>query len=219
MTNRISRRLSQVCHQDASGPVGADLQHNSQLLARVAWVWRCVCLGLLLAGSAQAAEPFEAMVLRVVDGDTLWVLPQAAATPRDSAVPVTPARRLKLRIEGIDAPEICQAHGLAAQRFLERSVLHATIRVQVLGDDRYRRQLAEVFTLDGVDLAALMVREGQAWSYRTGWKRGRYAAEENQARKAGAGLFADPKPQYPRAFRVAHGPCHTVSRQPPMPGH
>jgi endonuclease YncB( thermonuclease family) len=218
MMHRISRAFFQVCHQDATRAVGEGLQHNSSIFEIVRKGWRHACLALLVQGAAQAAEPFDATVLRVVDGDTLWVLPLAIpAASQDGAVPPPAVRRIKLRIEGIDAPEICQSHGAKSQRFLERWVLHATVRVRAQGQDRYRRQLAQVHAPDGQDIAAVMVREGQAWSYRTRWTRGAYAAEERAAQKERLGLFADPQARYPRDFRAEHGPCFVTPRQAPMP--
>lgn len=217
MIYKIPRVLSQVCHQDAGRAVGAHLQHNSSILERIGQWLGAVCLLVLMQGAALAAESFPARVLRVVDGDTLWVMPQHEVQVRRAGGALERSGRIKLRIEGIDAPEICQAHGRTAQRFLERWVLQQTVQVHVQGSDRYRRLLVQVQAQDGQDIGAVMVREGHAWSYRTGWTRGIYAAEERAAMREEAGLFADPKARYPRDFRAVHGPCHVVPRQKPMP--
>ena len=123
---------------------------------------------LLPAGNAQAAKLFTGVVTHVSDGDTLWVLPDSGGAPR------------KLRLDGIDAPEICQQGGLASRRALEKAVLHRPVQVQVRRRDDFDREIARVF-IDGRDLGAQLVGGGQAWSYR--WRRstGPYAAEEAQA--------------------------------------
>lgn len=149
---------------------------------------------LLLAVNAQAARVFTAVVTHVSDGDTLWVLPDSGGPSR------------KLRLDGIDAPEICQHGGVHARAALERLALNQRVTVQVRRRDDYGRELARV-QVDRQDLGSLMVREGQAWSSR--WRRhpGPYATEESDAREARRGLFAADRPEPPRDFRRRHGPC------------
>lgn len=157
---------------------------------------------------ARALDPFDAQVVRVVDGDTVWVLP---VDPRVS-VPAsgTPPRPgwVKLRIEGIDAPEICQAHGEASSRYLERWLLRQRVRVELIARDDYGRWLAWLDTPQGEDVGRTMVQLGHAWSYHHRWSRGVYATEEAAASDAGLGLFADPQAQYPRDFRDRNGSCY-----------
>ncbi len=154
---------------------------------------------LFITGNVDAATVFNGKVTYVADGDTLWVQPDTGGTPR------------KLRIDGIDAPEICQAGGAASRALLAQMVLHQQVRVAVRRQDVYGRGLARVW-LNGNDLGAQMVRSGQAWSYR--WRRdtGPYAAEETLARGSGLGLFAARQAELPRDFRKRHGACHVLSR-------
>ena len=151
---------------------------------------------ILFCQDIQAAERFVGKAVFVTDGDTLWVEPDAGG----------PAR--KLRIDGIDAPEICQPGGLAARSALAGQVLHQTVRVQVKRLDDYGRGLARI-TVNDRDVGAYLVRSGQAWSYR--WRRssGPYSAEETAARQSGAGLFEVGQPELPREFRKRHGSCPT----------
>lgn len=153
--------------------------------------------GFLVAGNSQAKGSFAAKVSFVSDGDTLWVQPDSGGPPR------------KLRIDGIDAPEICQTGGAASREVLAQRALHKRVSVSVRRYDTYGRGLARI-QLGGDDLGAQMVRAGQAWSYR--WRRdpGPYAAEEAVARKSRRGLFATGQPELPRHFRKRHGPCHAV---------
>ncbi len=155
----------------------------------------CSLLLLCLAGNAQASETFFGQVTHVTDGDTLWVQPEAGGAAR------------KLRMLGMDAPEICQSGGKAARDLLAQWALQRRVTVKVSYYDRWGRGLATV-ALDGKDLGAQMVSAGQAWSY--GW-RGRpgiYAAEETRARQSRLGVFAASRPESPRAFRKRHGSCH-----------
>ncbi|QHE87905.1 thermonuclease family protein [Hydrogenophaga sp. BPS33] len=150
-------------------------------------------------GVASADEPptetvYAARVSRVFDGDTLWVKP------------LDGGRYRKLRIDGIDAPEICQGGGIASRDALARRVLHQVVEVRVRGSDDYGRGIAKL-RHQSDDVAAWMVVQGQAWSYRWGRSLGPFKSEEAQARQARKGLFADASPELPRAFRQRHGPC------------
>lgn len=164
---------------------------------------RLLCAGrvlmpFLMAGFVQASELFTGIVTYVSDGDTLWVAPDDGGAPR------------KLRIDGIDAPEICQAGGIAAREVLTRQVLRQRVAVAVRRHDDYGRGLAQV-QRGAEDMGALMVREGQAWSYRYRNNPGMYAAEERQARSLRRGLFMADRPERPGAFRKRHGSCHPVT--------
>lgn len=159
---------------------------------------------LLIAGSGQfswatapfdAKRPWYAEVTYVTDGDTLWVRPEAGSPPR------------KLRLDGIDAPEICQAHGVAAREALMRRVLHRQVTVSSRATDDYDRTLVTL-RLEGEDVGGWMVAQGHAWSYRFRRDAGPYAAEEKRARRAGRGLFADASAERPRDFRKRHGSCY-----------
>lgn len=144
------------------------------------------------------------VVTRVVDGDTVWV---RTATPSQGA---RGGGILKVRILGIDAPEICQPGGPEALATLRDHVLGQTVTLNSpshRSHDDYGRVLASL-DKQGEDVGRSMVRRGQAWSY--GYRRdpGPYAAEQIQARSAGVGLFAQADAESPRSFRKRHGSCH-----------
>lgn len=143
---------------------------------------------------APAGEAWTGTVTRVSDGDTLWVRPAEGGRP------------VKVRIEGIDAPEICQAGGRDARRALERRVLRRTVRLETVARDDWGRRIARV-SLDGQDVGERLVREGHAWSDRYRDRPGPYADQEQAARVARRGLFAAPEPMPPRDFRRMHGAC------------
>jgi endonuclease YncB( thermonuclease family) len=150
---------------------------------------RVLVLGLLwMAGTSHA---LVGEVIRVSDGDTLWVRP-------------ADARPVKVRLQGIDAPEHCQAGGPEAREALAARVLHRQVEIDIRARDVYGRAVA-VLWLEGEDISGWMVRQGHAWSYRR-----QYATEQAQARRLGRGLFAEANPDEPRSFRKAHGPCDTA---------
>jgi micrococcal nuclease len=168
------------------------------------WIW--VALGVLWSGPLTAREgafptfqtradgSYEARVTRVSDGDTLWVKP------------LTGGRYRKLRIDGVDAPEICQDGGKASRDALAARVLEKVVVVRERRRDDYGRPLVNL-RLGDEDVADWLVSEGQAWSYHWRHSQGPYAEQEAQARDNRKGLFAHERPEVPRDFRRRNGPC------------
>ncbi len=115
---------------------------------------------------------------RIVDGDTLAV------------------GRTRVRLEGIDAPEIAQTCqtatgetwdcGVAAAAMLRKLAEHKDVACDRSGFDRYRRTLATCFA-DGIDIDEAMVRVGLAWAFiRYSVV---YVGVEAEARKAKIGVW------------------------------
>lgn len=149
---------------------------------------------LLLAAAPLHAETFRGTVTHVSDGDTVWV--RAERGSEAAAV----------RLLGIDAPESCQSFGPQAKAALEQRVLHRTVLVRTRAVDGYQRRGARIEHA-GEDVNAWMVRQGYAWSMHYRGRSGAYARLELQARRAHAGLWAQPAPEDPRSFRQRFGPC------------
>lgn len=163
---------------------------------------------LLAAGSssALAAPPAKAawsgVVTYVVDGDTVRVRPPGGGKP------------VSIRLEGIDAPEICQAFGSASRDALMRQVLGKRVQVYGKRHDDYGRLLAKL-EVQGQDTGKWMVARGLAWSYRFRSSPGPYASQQRRAKGAGLGLFSPAlgtQPVYPAQFRRQHGSCHTAGK-------
>ncbi|RYF38591.1 MAG: thermonuclease family protein [Comamonadaceae bacterium] len=152
------------------------------------------CFLAALAALPAWAASYRGIVNHVSDGDTLWIRPDGGGRPRP------------LRLLGIDAPEICQAGGPQARQALATRVLHRRVTVYTQAEDHFRRPLGRL-ELQGQDVGQWMVQRGHAWSYRVGRDSGPYAAQERQARRRGAGLWAAAKPVEPRIFRKQHGSC------------
>lgn len=147
----------------------------------------------VLARDGHVPQEFLARVVHVHDGDTLWVEPEEGGP------------RIKLRLDGVDAPEICQAGGEASRDALARHLQNQSVQVRTRHLDRYGRPLARLKVEEG-DVGAWLVREGHAWSYRHQNSTGPYALEELLARALRRGLFVQAAEE-PRDFRRRHGPC------------
>lgn len=158
--------------------------------------WLVLLLGLALSPWTQATTTsWAGTVTHVSDGDTLWVRPQRGGAPR------------AVRLDGIDAPELCQAYGETARAALVGRVLGQTVQVRVRRHDDYGRALARL-SLRGQDVGGWLVSQGHAWSYRYRGQSGPYARQESQARARRLGLFRQARAELPREFRRRHGSCH-----------
>ncbi|MBL0920033.1 MAG: thermonuclease family protein [Hydrogenophaga sp.] len=154
--------------------------------------------GAALADGGAHDVRYEARVVRVFDGDTVWVQPAGGGRWR------------KLRLDGIDAPEICQPGGLAARDALAARVLGETVQVNQRAADSYGRGIVQ---LDhrGDDIGRWLVQGGQAWAQR--WRgQGPYVAVEDEARRTRRGVFQEAQAELPRDFRRRHGPCANAPR-------
>lgn len=145
---------------------------------------------------AEDSTVLEAVVIKVIDGDTVWV-----KTVQKNQ------RRLKVRLVGIDAPEICQPEGMTAQKALSSQISGGIIQLRTAGHDRYGRVLAQIWR-DGRDVGAWMVASGLAWSYKAGQTNQElYGQQEADARASRQGVFAQEDPVAPSVFRKWHGAC------------
>lgn len=161
----------------------------------------CLLLCLSAAGSLHAAETWPAWVSWVMDGDTVLLVKHSQSEP------------VKLRIDGIDAPETCQPGGMASRDALIRLTLRKSVQVTDLGLDSYGRQVGRL-SVDGADVGAEMVRSGMAWAYRFKTGRGPYAASQRAAQQAKKGVFsASEAAMSPPVFRRFHGPCQGIPGQ------
>lgn len=130
-------------------------------------------------------EPYDGSILRVIDGDT-FVLQTDEGT-------------LKIRMDGIDAPESDQEYGLEATTFLNK-YLYKAVKVNPNGVDRYGRTIGTLF-IDGVNINLLMVRAGLAWHYKKYSTDQELAKAEELARKEKKGLWGSEEAVEPWEWR------------------
>ncbi|WP_334153326.1 thermonuclease family protein [Tepidimonas sp.] len=192
-------------------------------------LWLAVAFALGLAacgGPGPSGPPSEAAaravtVVSVHDGDTVRV--------RDAR-----GRVYAVRLATIDAPELEQPYGPQAREAVRERALGRAVTLEPRGRDRYGRTLA-VLWLPGEaqpqDLALWVVEQGLAWHYTAHAReqplteRWRYAMAETLARTSRLGLWAQPDPQPPWAWRrerrsspapqsVGEGRANRLSRVP-----
>lgn len=127
-------------------------------------------LALTMLGPSGKVIVMPSTEVIVIDGDTFKVGP------------------LRLRINGIDAPEMAQTGGkIARERMKHFIATGLVITCRIAKTDRYGRSLATCFDIHDNDLADLLVRSGYAFAYRAYSLN--YTLAEDEARENKAGLW------------------------------
>lgn len=96
--------------------------------------------------------------------------------------------KARVRIFGIDAPEMEQHQGQISKAFLMNMIQGKEIMVYQVDTDKYGRIVARVETLNGIDIGEEMVANGYAIAYR--YFSQNYVPAERAARAAGIGLWS-----------------------------
>lgn len=143
--------------------------------------------GLLFAASPKVVEEFNGKVVGVTDGDTITVLVNKQS--------------IKVRLEGIDAPESGQSFGTKSKQALSEMVFGKRVTIKKTGEDRYGRTLGFVM-VGKVDANAKMIQDGWAWHFKKYNDEDRLAKLEVEAREAKRGLWAESTPLAPWDYRA-----------------
>ena len=146
------------------------------------------------ASKNKSQNSWAGSVTHVTDGDTLWIKPNGASDA------------LKVRIDGIDAPEICQTYGVVAKQALQMRLAQQRVHVKVRSRDGFGRLLAQV-KFQSEDVGQWMVASGHAWAHSFRSYKVTYGAQQKAAQQARRGLFAQSMAEHPRNFRKRHGSC------------
>lgn len=149
------------------------------------------------AVESTAAERW--LVVSVHDGDTVLCL------DGDNV-------QRKVRLVGIDAPEIGQPFGTKSRDGLRALVLRKSVLVHEHGEDRYGRTLGSL-EIDGGDVALLMLSSGLAWQFTRYSDDEVLAAAEAEARAAKRGLWADREPVPPWDWRATERERKAAQRE------
>jgi len=141
---------------------------------------------LLFAAPAAWAQPFTTQVISVPSGDTLVIRRNLVET--------------RVRLYGVDAPDVGQPLFEEALRFTESRALNRLLRFDVRGEAGSTLTAEASFLEGGGSLGAALVRAGLArWDERTAPLAADLAAAEQEARRAGRGLWATTAPVVPVA--------------------
>lgn len=128
----------------------------------------------------EAQGEFAAKVVGIIDGDTVDVL-------------TADKQEIRIRLNGIDAPERGQPFGTKAKDVLADLIGGTDVRVVPVDVDRYGRMVADLYS-DDASVNRALVQTGLAWHYV------KYAPDDQEladaeraARQAGLNLWSDPR--------------------------
>lgn len=133
------------------------------------------------------------------DGDTVTCLDEQG-------------RHVRIRLVGIDAPELDQPRGREARGALAAKLAGGVVRVEGSARDQHGRLLGTLH-IDDRDLNRELVADGWAWAFGGFVEDDELVAAEAAARRTKKGLWADPDPTTPADWRRLH-PAHGSPRQP-----
>lgn len=156
-------------------------------------------------------KTIQAQSVRVIDGDTLEVIPVSGQSER-------------VRLMGIDAPESDQPYGNTSKSSLETCVSLGNVTIEWIKKDQYDRLVGKVL-VNSKDCNLEQVKKGMAWHYK------QYQSEQTQsdqltysnaevlARGAKVGLWQDSCPIAPWDWRkgIRTGNCGDNGTSPTTP--
>lgn len=147
----------------------------------------------LTASTQAGTHNIAGRVVAVTDGDTITLLGAGR-------------RQHKVRLDGIDAPELGQSFGRASKEHLAELVANREVVAECGKIDRYRRKVCRVL-IGNADAGLEQVGAGMVWYFRryanelSPDRRQQYAAMEAQAQAERRGLWADDAPVEPWGWR------------------
>lgn len=133
---------------------------------------------------------FKAMVVRVIDGDSIVI-----RVNRENRT---------IALYGIDCPENSQAYGNAARYWVNMLVFHEEVKVRVIPPDNYSETPALIYFGDDRCLNQELVMAGLAWVDERNCRRPeciRWLEGEKKARNTGVGLWKEKDPTPPWQWR------------------
>ena len=153
-------------------------------------VWRGLFAAALLSilTTTAQAEPLAGRIVGVHDGDTLRVNHEG--------------KSLRVRLYGVDCPELKQPGGIEARALARRLAFGRVLLIESKGRDRYGRTIGRVFLLSGNTLSRELVKAGRCWWYKRYAPDDQYLKElEAEAKADKRGLWANPDPVPPWEWR------------------
>jgi endonuclease YncB( thermonuclease family) len=162
------------------------------ILEKLGYKLKKLIVGLIvivIAFSASFVFAFAATCNKVTDGDTVWVVREDNKN------------KVKVRLYGVDAPELKQVYGTKAKKYLTNLVYNKKVEVTEVNVDRYGRTVAKVY-LGNFYVNGDLVRTGNAWWYQAYAKNDSDLQKlESNAKINKVGLWAYKNPIPPWKFR------------------
>jgi endonuclease YncB( thermonuclease family) len=149
-------------------------------------------ISVLLISFPAVSELLTGTVIDVHDGDTLTLK--------------SGDKERKIRLAGIDVPELSQPYGVESRNALREVVLNRDLKVGTFKTDRYGRSVGKV-SFDGQDINLKQVNAGMAWVYTdylrelSNADRGVYLDAEAKSKSEDTGLWKMNEPIEPWIWR------------------
>lgn len=124
-------------------------EHTLALLTSPEFIRGAGLALLALAGYCYMRRARSMRIVTVIDGDTVMAVDEKGKTR-------------KLRVHGIDCPELGQRNSFEAKEFAESLVLGKWASVKLYGRDKYKRYVARI-RVGQFDLSKELVRRGLAF--------------------------------------------------------
>jgi endonuclease YncB( thermonuclease family) len=134
-----------------------------------------------------ASDTFNAKVIGITDGDTIVVL-------------TSDNQQIKIRLEGIDCPEMKQDFGNKAKQATSDLCYGKRVSIHKSGTDRYGRTLAYVYVEDRC-INKELLKLGMAWHFKKYNSDQELAQLEIDARERKVGIWSQQDPIAPWDFR------------------
>lgn len=159
--------------------MGANGRKRLERPARFCTQLLAVALALCPPALAQDLPTLLGTVTRVLDADTADVQLSSGS--------------IRVRFNGIDAPERNQPMGHEATAALTKLIGGKQVQVEPFQQDKYDRMIGNVF-VGGVNVNEELVKQGYAWAYRKYLKRetANLCDLEDAARQARRGIWSLP---------------------------
>lgn len=136
----------------------------------------------------EAKEALSGKVIHVDDGDTYTLL-------------LPNQEKLKVRMEGIDAPEGGMPYYRRSKNFLIDLIKEETVKLQVTGKDKNGRILGFTYVNDTIEASEALVKNGLAWHYKAFNTDKRLSNLEIKAKHERIGLWEEKDPVPPWIIR------------------
>ncbi|TKW07909.1 hypothetical protein SEVIR_7G338500v4 [Setaria viridis] len=116
------------------------------------------------------------------------------------------AKKYRIRMRGVDAPELKMANGKESKNALVKLIGGKRVTIYVYGQDQFGRYVGDIYC-DDVFIQEQMLKSGHVWHFKIYDKRPEFAQVygilqwEREARAARRGLWASENPEKPWDWR------------------
>lgn len=172
--------------------------NRSRQLGMKNTIVKCVLLVLILLSRPSVCLADE--ILSCHDGDTCRTLKDG--------------KLIRIRLSGIDAPELDQPYGEEARQALWSLVKGANISLSCRPIDPHMKRFPCGITKDGQDIQATLVKQGAVWDFGQ-YSGSKYASLETEAKLLKKGLWSAKSIISPFCWRHSENTkCQDLQYQP-----